>query len=91
MNPTAAMNREGANGNPKPRLLGAQLDPSLFIGAQASINEPSTEKCPALGFHLGSGRRPPLRGKQYLPIVNGVERGIATLTTLRGAPSICLT
>jgi hypothetical protein len=91
VNPTAAMNREGANGNPKPRLLGAQLDPSLFIGAQASINEPSTEKCPRLGISPWQRPAAPLRGKQYLPIVNGVARGIATLTTLRGAPSICLT
>ena len=60
MNPTAAINREGADGNPKPRLLGVQLDPSLFIGAQASI-EPSTEKCPRFGISPWQRAAAPLR------------------------------
>jgi hypothetical protein len=38
--------------------LGPQLDPSLFVSAQASINEPSTEKCPRFWISPWQRRRP---------------------------------
>jgi exo-beta-1,3-glucanase (GH17 family) len=64
---------------------GAQLDPSRFT---ALDQRAAYREMPRFGISPWQRRQPLLQGRRYLPTANGVERGITTLTTLRGAPSM---
>ena len=64
---------------------GAQLDPPLFMDAQASISVPSTQKCPRFRISPWQRRQPLFKGQRHLPIGDSVDCGIATFTKLRGA------